>query len=64
VNGGPAQTLTFAVTTDFNTLGVMNVTLHLSAGSNTIAIGNPTDNAPDFGPHHRRPATAMTLEIP
>ncbi len=48
VNGGTAQTLTFAVTTDFNTLGVMNVTLHLNAGTNTVQFANPTANAPDI----------------
>jgi hypothetical protein len=48
VNGGAAQTLTFAVTTDFNTLGVMNLTLHLNAGANTVQFANPTANAPDI----------------
>jgi alpha-galactosidase len=48
VDGGAAQTLTFAVTTDFNTLGVMNLTVRLTAGANTIAFSNPSDNAPDI----------------
>jgi alpha-galactosidase len=47
VDGGAPQTLTFPVTTDFNTLGVMNLTLHLTAGANTIEIANPSANAPD-----------------
>jgi hypothetical protein len=48
VDGGPSQTLTFAVTTDFNTLGVMNLSLHLTAGTNTIQFANPGANAPDI----------------
>ncbi len=48
VDGGAPQTLTFAVTTDFNTLGVMNLSLHLTAGANTIALANPAANAPDI----------------
>jgi hypothetical protein len=47
-NDGSPQTLTFAVSTDFNTLGVMNVTLHLAAGSNTVTLANPSASAPDF----------------
>jgi len=48
VDGGAPQTLTFPVTADFNTLGVMNLTVHLTAGTNTIEIANPTANAPDI----------------
>lgn len=48
VDGGAPLTLTFAVTTDFNTLGVMNLTLHLTAGANTIEFANPSANAPDI----------------
>ncbi len=47
VDGGAPQTPTFAVTTDFNTLGV-NLTLHLTAGANTIEFANPSTNAPDI----------------
>jgi hypothetical protein len=46
VDGGAPQTLTFAVTTDFNTLGV--ISLHLTAGANTIECANPSANAPDI----------------
>jgi alpha-galactosidase len=48
VDGAAPQTLTFPVTTDFNTLGVMNLTLRLTAGVNTIQIANPAANAPDI----------------
>jgi len=48
VDGGAPQTLTFAPTTDFNTLGVMNLSLHLTAGANTIEFANPSANAPDI----------------
>jgi alpha-galactosidase len=48
VNGVPVRTLTFATTTDFNTLGVVNLSLPLHAGTNTIGIANPTDDAPDI----------------
>jgi hypothetical protein len=45
VNG---QTVTFAPTADWNTVGSTTVTLNLSAGNNTITIANPTDWAPDI----------------
>lgn len=48
---GRSGTLTFPVTTDFNTPGVMNLNLYLAAGANTIEIANPSANAPDVGPH-------------
>lgn len=48
VDGGAPQTMTFGVTTDFNTLGVMNVPVHLTAGANTIELSNPSANAPDI----------------
>jgi alpha-galactosidase len=48
VDGGAPQTLTSAVTTDFNTLGVMNLSLHLTGGANTIEFANPSANAPDI----------------
>jgi alpha-galactosidase len=48
VNGADPQTLTFAVTTDFNTLGVMVISVHLTAGANTIEFANPSANAPDI----------------
>jgi alpha-galactosidase len=48
VDGGAPQTLSFAVTTDFNTLGVKHVAVHLVAGANTVEFSNPSDNAPDI----------------
>ena len=48
VDGGAPQTLTLTVTTDFNTLGAMNLTLRLTAGANTIEFANPSANAPDI----------------
>jgi len=48
VDGGTPQTLSFTPTTDFNTVGTMNVTLALAAGNNTIQLANPSDWAPDF----------------
>jgi alpha-galactosidase len=47
-DGDAPQTLTFPVTADFNTLGVTNLTVHLTAGTNTIEIANPSANAPDI----------------
>ena len=48
VNGGPAQTLSFTPTADFNTVGTMMVSLHLAAGPNTVGFANPSAYAPDF----------------
>jgi alpha-galactosidase len=48
VNGVAVQTLTFPVTTDFNTLGVLNLSVPLHAGTNTIGFADPSDNAPDI----------------
>ena len=48
VNGTDPQTLTFPVTTDFNTLGVMVISARLTAGANTIEFANPSANAPDI----------------
>lgn len=48
VDGGTHQTLSFTPTTDFNTVGTMNVSLALAAGNNTIQFGNPSDWASDF----------------
>jgi hypothetical protein len=48
VNGAAPQTLTFAPTGDFNTVGTLAVPLALNAGTNTIQFANPTDYAPDI----------------
>jgi hypothetical protein len=48
VDGGAPQTLSFTPTADFNTVGTMTVTAHLTAGTNTIEFYNPTAYAPDF----------------
>ncbi|MBB5868130.1 chitodextrinase [Allocatelliglobosispora scoriae] len=45
VNG---QTVSFAATADWNTVGTTTVTLTLAAGNNTITIANPGDWAPDI----------------
>ena len=47
-NGGPTQLLSFTPTGDFNTLGTMTITLHLTTGDNTIEFANPSAYAPDF----------------
>jgi alpha-galactosidase len=48
VNGVAGPTVAFPPTTDFNTLGVVNLTVHLVAGPNAIRLGNPSANAPDI----------------
>lgn len=48
VNGGPATTLTFASTGDFDTPGPLTVTVYLIAGNNTIEFYNNAGWAPDF----------------
>jgi hypothetical protein len=48
VDGGAPQTLSFTPTGSFSTVGTMTVPLQLTAGSNTIEFGNPSDFAPDF----------------
>jgi hypothetical protein len=49
VDGGTPQPLSFTPTADFNTVGTMTVTAHLTAGStNTIEFSNPMAYAPDF----------------
>jgi hypothetical protein len=48
VNGAAPQTLTFAPTGDFNTVGTQTVALALNAGANTIQFANPNDYTPDF----------------
>jgi chitodextrinase len=45
VNG---QTVNFAPTADWNTVGSTSLTLNLPAGNNTITIANPTGWAPDI----------------
>lgn len=45
VNG---QTVTFAPTADWNTVGSATVTLSLPAGTAAITIANPTGWAPDI----------------
>jgi hypothetical protein len=48
VNGGAPQTLSFAPTGSFSTVGTMTVPLQLAAGANTIEFANPSAYAPDF----------------
>jgi hypothetical protein len=48
VNGGTAQTLSFAPTGSFAAVGTMTVQLSLQAGANTIEFANPSAYAPDF----------------
>ena len=48
VDGGAPQTVSFTPTGSFSTVGTMTVPLQLTAGSNTIEFGNPSDFAPDF----------------
>ncbi len=47
VNGGPATTLTFPVTRDWNTTGTLRVTVTLNAGANTVKFSDAA-SAPDF----------------
>jgi hypothetical protein len=47
-NGGTPQTLSFPSTGSFSTTGTMTVSLPLTAGNNTIEIGDPNAYAPDF----------------
>jgi len=48
VNGGTAKALSFAATGSFTTVGTLNVTVTLNAGSNTLKFFNTTGWAPDF----------------
>ncbi len=48
VNGGPAQTLSFASTGSYSTTGAMTVPVVLNAGNNTIEFGDPGAYSPDF----------------
>jgi len=48
VNGGASTLLSFTPTGSFTTIGAMNLSLSLNAGSNTIELGNPSAYAPDF----------------
>jgi hypothetical protein len=47
VNGGPATTLTFPVTRDWNTTATLRVTVTLNAGANTVKFSDAA-SAPDF----------------
>ena len=47
-DGGAPQTVAFTPTGSFNTVGTTTVTLHLAAGTNTIAFANPTAYGPDL----------------
>jgi hypothetical protein len=47
-DGGTPQILAFPSTGSFTTTGTMTVSLPLTAGSNTIEIGDPNAYAPDF----------------
>ncbi|MEV4560822.1 glycoside hydrolase family 9 protein [Kitasatospora sp. NPDC049285] len=48
VNGGAAQTVSFAPTGAFTTVGTVTVTLTLTAGTNTVTFANPSGAAPDL----------------
>jgi hypothetical protein len=48
VNGGAPQALSFPATGSFSTTGTMTVSLPLTAGNNTIQIGDPDAFAPDL----------------
>jgi len=48
VNGAAPQTVSFAPTGSFDTVGTVTVPLPLTAGNNTIEFANPTAYAPDF----------------
>lgn len=48
INGGSATALTFGTSGAWNSLTSETITVPLLAGSNSIAISNPTAPAPDF----------------
>jgi hypothetical protein len=48
VNGGTAQTLSFASTGSYTATGAMTVPVALNAGNNTIEFGDPGAYSPDF----------------
>ena len=48
VNGGAPQPLSFASTGSFSTTGTITVSLPLTAGNNTIELGDPNAFTPDF----------------
>jgi hypothetical protein len=48
VNGGSPVTLNFPGTGSWDTVGTINTTISLNAGSNTIQLSNPSGWAPDF----------------
>jgi hypothetical protein len=47
-DGGAPQLLSFTPTGSFTTVGAMTVSVPLTAGANTIELGNPAAYAPDF----------------
>jgi alpha-galactosidase len=47
-DGGASQTVSFTPTTDFDTVGITTISVHLTAGQNTILFANPSAYAPDF----------------
>ncbi|ROO86974.1 carbohydrate binding protein with CBM6 domain [Actinocorallia herbida] len=47
VNGGPATSVGFPATADWNTVGTKTVTVTLAAGANTITLADPGGWAPD-----------------
>jgi len=48
VNGGSAVSLSFPTTGSWNTVGTLNTTASLKAGSNTLKFSNSSGWAPDF----------------
>jgi alpha-galactosidase len=48
VNGKPGFPVSFASTGSFSTVAPLNVTVRLNAGTNTIALGNPTARGPSI----------------
>jgi hypothetical protein len=48
VNGGTGTNISFPVTGSWTTVGSVNTTISLNAGSNTIRFSNATGWAPDF----------------
>jgi hypothetical protein len=47
-NGGPATSVTTPSTGGWDTIGSVTTTVTLTAGTNTIRLGNPTSSAPDI----------------
>jgi endoglucanase len=48
VNGSTALSMSFPTTGGFDTPGTVTVAIHLKAGTNSIAFGNPSAYAPDL----------------